>query len=78
MVGISSRTLRRRLNGLGVSYSAMVENTRFRVARRLLTESEVKLVDITYAVGYSDPSHFTRAFRRISGLTPSAFRRSFH
>jgi AraC-like DNA-binding protein len=40
-------------------------------------KGERALIDIAFASGYSDPAHFTRAFRRISGVSPRQFREQF-
>lgn len=76
IVGISTRSLQRRLEEIGTSYSEVADRARFEVARFLLSTSDMKLRDIGQEVGYSDAAHFTRAFRRWSGISPIAFRRS--
>jgi AraC-like DNA-binding protein len=73
--GSSVRSLQRRLTELGVSYSAVVERVRFRIASELLRDERVKIIDVAIATGYSDPAHFTRAFRRWTAQTPLAYRR---
>ncbi len=75
LVGTSNRTLRRRLEGEGTTYSDLIDQVRFDVAKRLLHDSDVKMIDISNALGYSDPSHFARGFRRIAGVSPSVYRR---
>jgi AraC-like DNA-binding protein len=71
---MSVRTLQRRLNLLGVTYSAVVDEARFRIASKMLIATDAPSLEIAKAVGYSDPSHFARAFRRLTGLSPSEFR----
>ncbi len=73
-VGISVRTLQRRLAERGVDYSALVEGARFDIATQLLKDDRCKLIDIAYDLGYTDPASFTRAFRRWAGVTPSEYR----
>jgi len=75
LIGTSSRTLRRRLVSEGVTYFEVVDQVRFEAARRLLNEPGAKMIDISNALGYSDPSHFARSFRRMTGVSPSAYRR---
>ncbi|MBW1907629.1 MAG: AraC family transcriptional regulator, partial [Deltaproteobacteria bacterium] len=70
----SVRTLQRRLGELDVSYSEVVDRARFDVASRLLTDSDATSVEIAHATAYSDPSHFARAFRRLTGLSPLEYR----
>jgi AraC-like DNA-binding protein len=43
-------------------------------AVELLEGSDSKIIDVAYAVGYEDPSHFSRAFRRLKGTSPREFR----
>jgi AraC-like DNA-binding protein len=71
----SSRTLQRRLRGAGLSYAELVGGVRRRMAERLLQDPARKVADVARAVGYSDPSHFTRAFSRWTGVTPRSFRK---
>ena len=73
--GLSARTLQRQLKNSGVSFSALVANTRYRGAARLLDNPDARVEDIAYQLGYSHPTHFTRAFRHFSGVTPKAYRR---
>jgi AraC-like DNA-binding protein len=70
----SVRTLQRLLSGAGITYSKVLEYARFETAAEMLTNPKFKIIDIAYALGYEDPSHFSRAFRRTSGLTPRDFR----
>ncbi len=48
---------------------------RFEAARKMLSDPDRKIRDVALLLGYSDAAHFTRAFQRWTGLTPSAFRR---
>ena len=77
ITGLRPRTLQRRLREAGLSYKTLIDNTRFEVASRLLVQSNVRAIDITYATGYRDPSHFSRAFRRIAGCSPLQYRDHF-
>ena len=76
--GVSSRTLQRRLAACGTSYSEMVAQVRISLAMRWIRNGERSLVDIAHALGYTDPANFSRAFRRINGLSPRAYRDSIH
>ncbi len=73
--GLSRRTFQRRLGEAGLSLSRLVEEARFVRAVELLEDPDRKTIDVAYEVGYSDPAHFTRAFRRWSSLPPSDYRR---
>jgi AraC-like DNA-binding protein len=74
IVGTSTRTLQRQLKNSGTSYSRVLDQARYEVAARLLTEPHNQAIDVAYASGYSDPSNFSRAFRRMAGVSPSRYR----
>src|SRR6266567_1068145 len=50
-------------------------NLRMNVARQLLRETKKSVVDVALDVGYANPSHFAKLFRRETGLSPSDYRR---
>jgi AraC-like DNA-binding protein len=68
------RTLSRHLKSSGKGYRAITNEIRFEIARQLLQDTHVPLGQIAAALGYSEASAFTRAFRRWSGRTPTAWR----
>lgn len=74
LLAVHRRTLSRRLKDGGEGYRSMRNAIRFEIARQLLEDTEVPLAQIAAALGYSEASAFTRAFRRWSGQTPSAWR----
>jgi AraC-like DNA-binding protein len=74
-LGMSGRTLQRRLSEQGLSFQSLVDESRRRLALRILRQqAEVSLIEATFMTGFSDQSAFTRAFRRWTGQTPGAFR----
>jgi AraC-like DNA-binding protein len=73
-LGLPRRTLQRRLALEGQSFRGLVEEVRIALARRLIRHSDAALGDIALALGYADPSIFSRFFRRHIGETPSAWR----
>lgn len=75
--GTSTRSLQRRLQGFGLSYSAIVEQTRTRMATDWLSETGMPISEIAALLGYSDPAHFSRAFGRKSGISPQQYRRQY-
>lgn len=75
IAGTSVRTLQRRLEGLGVDYSVLTEQMRRERGQDLVASTDLRLADVAYELGFSDAAHFTRAFRRWTGTTPSAYRR---
>ena len=60
---------------MGVSPSRHHINLRMNVARQLLRETKKSVVDVALDVGYANPSHFAKLFRRETGLSPSDYRR---
>jgi AraC-like DNA-binding protein len=73
-LGMSDRTLARRLAEHGLTPARLVEELRQQLADKYLAQRAFPLGRITYLLGYSDLSAFTRAFRRWTGLTPSEWR----
>lgn len=78
LLAMHRRTLSRRLKGSGMGYRAIANEIRFEIARQLLTDTQVPLAQIAAALGYSEASAFTRAFRRWSGQTPKTWRGECH
>lgn len=68
------RTLHRRLRDCGTGFRALVDETRFEMARQLLRDSARDPLQIAELLGYADAGAFARAFRRWSGVTPSQWR----
>jgi AraC-like DNA-binding protein len=73
-VGMRLRTFQRRLQEDGTSHGRLVAEARLATACRLLREPDRKVIDAAFDLGYSDPAHFTRAFRAWTGLTPREYR----
>lgn len=73
---MTPRSLRRRLQEVGISYKTLVEEVRVRRARELLAHTRYSVDRIALELGYQDPSNFGRAFRRWTGLSPTAWRQS--
>lgn len=70
------RTLNRRLKARETTFHALVEQTRFEIARHYLEVTRLPIVEIASTLDYADAAAFTRAFRRWSGTTPAAWRMS--
>lgn len=68
------RTLRADLQAINTNYEKILNQHRERLARRLLANTKETLDQIVYLTGFSEPSAFTRAFKRWTGETPSAYR----
>ena len=58
----------------GTTLKAMIGDARARTARALLSQTSFSVEAVAAAVGYSDARAFRRAFKRLSGQSPSRFR----
>ncbi|MTW19590.1 helix-turn-helix transcriptional regulator [Allochromatium palmeri] len=74
IVGMSERTLQRRLAQSGSTYSDIVQEARFSIASDLIADSDLNIADIAFAAGYDNAPHFSRAFKRLTGMTPRDYR----
>jgi len=77
-MALSPRTLQRQLNEYGIDFRTLVDDTRKRFAQDYLKDSSNTLTQIAFLLGYSELSAFNRSFKRWTGKTPLAYRRSFH
>jgi AraC-like DNA-binding protein len=68
-LGMTARSLQRRLQDEGVSFQTLRDETRRTLADRYLGEG-LSLAEISFLLGFSEPSAFFRAFKRWTGLTP--------
>jgi len=73
-LGTSTRTLQRRLATAGVSYQEILDQSRCEAAERHLGDTSLSIAEVSWLIGYSEPSAFHRAFKRWRGLSPQAFR----
>jgi AraC-like DNA-binding protein len=74
LLGINERVLRRRLQAIGTSIHQMIGAARYEGACQLLRETQLPLPEIASALGYSDATAFSRAFRSWAHTTPSEWR----
>lgn len=72
---MSERTLRRRLAECDVSFQSLLDRLRRNRALELLANPRLSIEQIAFAVGFTDPHNFRRAFRRWTGETPGRLRR---
>jgi AraC-like DNA-binding protein len=68
------RTLVRRLQQCGTTFQALLDDTKSQTAKQLLHDTRSPVSRIAASLGYDDPTVFTRAFRRWTGLSPREFR----
>jgi AraC-like DNA-binding protein len=72
-MGLSARSLQRRLERSGHSYSELLRQTKLETAVELLGAGE-RMTDIGFDLGYADTANFSRAFRAWTGVSPRAYR----
>ena len=75
MMQISRRSLQRKLQQEGTSFSELIETTRFEMAAEILAASDTPLIDVAMTLGYENQANFGRSFRRIAGISPGKYRR---
>jgi AraC-like DNA-binding protein len=75
-LGMSSRTLTRRLSESGFSFRELVSSTQREISLNLLQESTYSIGEIAFQTGFSEQSAFNRAFKRWTGEPPINFRRN--
>ncbi len=75
ITGLTRRTLQRRLKQSDLTYHNLIDQLRYDSALPLLRDRQQNLLEIALELGYSDAAHFSRAFRRWAGMTPSCYRK---
>jgi AraC-like DNA-binding protein len=73
-LNLSARSLQRKLHEEGTTYKQLVDDTRRELAAQYVKQSQLSINEITYMLGFSEPSNFTRAFKRWTGESPSEYR----
>jgi AraC-like DNA-binding protein len=68
------RTLQRRLRAEKTGYKQILDDVRRELAVDYVSEPDLSIKEITYMLGFSEPSNFTRAFKRWTGTSPNAYR----
>lgn len=73
-LGMNIRQMQRLLQSENTSFRELSEQVLFEQSKVLLNMAELSVLDISLELGYSDAANFTRAFKRWSGVSPSAFK----
>ena len=73
-LGMSPRTLQRRLGELGTTYQKLLDDVRHRSARRLLAKTDLGAGEVAFLLGFEELNSFTRAFHSWEGTTPARWR----
>lgn len=69
-LGVSRRTLARRLSFEGLSFSKLLEDLKLHLAKRYLGDGDLSVSQIAWLLGYREIGAFSRAFKRWTGMTP--------
>lgn len=75
-LGISVRTLHRQLAAYGAKFRDLRNSVMLDSARLLLSDNRYSVTEAALALGFSETSAFSRAFRELSGLSPAQFKKS--
>lgn len=73
-LNVSPRNLRRQLKQAGQTYTRILNDLRYELARQYLDVTCLTVAEIARTLGYSEPGNFTHAFKRWSGVSPHAYR----
>lgn len=73
-LGMSERTLQRRITEQGASFRGLVDDARQELGRHMLSEEQNSIDEIAFLLGFQDTSSFYRAFRAREGVTPAQWR----
>lgn len=74
LLGVTRRTLTRRLEAEGTSFRQLSDEIQFEIARQLLENTTMSMTEIALALKYSETSAFSRAFRHWAGMAPRDWR----
>jgi AraC-like DNA-binding protein len=73
-MGMSERTLQRRLHAEGTTFNVLLEEARRSIAVGYLADRKLAAYEVSFLLGYSEPATFFRAFKRWTGKTPQQYR----
>lgn len=76
LMGMSNRTLTRRLSENGATFRGLIKKTQLEVAKNLLENSSSTVAEIAFQTGFSEQSAFNRAFKRWTDQSPLEFRKN--
>jgi AraC-like DNA-binding protein len=76
-LGMSSRTLTRRLSERNTSFRDLIKKTQKEISKDLLLKTSLSVGEIAFQTGFSEQSAFNRAFKRWTGQSPTEFRKIY-
>jgi AraC-like DNA-binding protein len=77
-LGMSPRSLQRRLAELGTTYQTLLDDVRRDASRRLLASTDLDASEIAFLLGFEELNSFSRAFHGWEGVTPTRWREEHH
>ncbi len=77
-IHVSQRSLQRRLKEKGLSFTQLLADTRSELGLQYVRDPQRSFNEIAFLLGFSEPSNFSRAFKRWHGKSPSEYRESVH
>jgi AraC-like DNA-binding protein len=75
-LGMSSRSLQRRLADEGTRYNDVLAEVRAEFAKRYLARKAISASEVAYLIGFTEPQSFFKAFKRWTGMTPREFQQA--
>lgn len=75
-LGVSTRTMQRKLEAAGTSYSRIYKDLRISTAEKLLRQSTLPITEICQLTGFNDSAHLCREFKKRYNLTPNVYRQA--
>lgn len=74
-IGMHPRAVQKRLQKENLTFKLVLSDVRMNVAKRLLAQQDVSLIQISSMLGYSEPSAFSRAFQAVNNCSPREWRK---
>jgi AraC-like DNA-binding protein len=71
---MSSRTIQRLLKKESTTFATLLDDVRINLAKQFLSDPRTDLTEIAFLLGFSELSTFSRAFKRLTGQSPSQYR----
>ncbi len=75
LAGVSARTVQRHLRDQETTFSDLVDQARLEIAKTMISDQSISVTHIAYETGYSNVGNFSRSFKRLTGMSPRAYRK---
>jgi AraC-like DNA-binding protein len=75
LAGVSARTIQRHLRGQETTFSDLLDQARLEIAKTMISDKSISITHIAYESGYSNVGNFSRSFKRLTGMSPRAYRK---